>query len=213
MKRSKCCRSIWQAGIFCFIMMLGCLLYMPATEASYFNPLGKGTFLYLDTREVNLNAEGERVSFVMQRDGVLRMYSRDGMHDYLSFTGYYGSNSGIGYKIRKIEVRDPDKVLFEINADQGAHAKNAGYWIVGKYKGKWVTFVSLDTLAQYGYTVGEWHALSTDVDSFGNLILTSVHEYMPAGAQYGYQMKRAVDFRAQLFWDANAQWFGIKRIQ
>ena len=58
---------------------------------------------------------------------------------------------------------------------------------------------SFSTLAQYGYIVGDWHALSTDVDSFGNLILTSVHEYMSDGAQYGYQMKRAVDFRAQLF--------------
>lgn len=194
------------------VLMLGLLVDMSMIEAAYFAPLGEATHLYSKGDYLNLNAEGERVSFIKQDDGVLRMYSRDGKHDYLSFTGYYGDNGGISYNIRKIELKDPNKVLLEINATQGAHAKNAGYWIIGKYKGKWVTFISLDTLANYGYTVGEWHSIGSSVNYYGNLILTSQHEYMPPGARFGYEMRRANDFVANLFWDENAQWFGIKRL-
>lgn len=194
------------------------LTFMPGlldlqAEAAYFAPLGKSIPLYFQKNTLNMNAEGERVSFVRQQDGVLRMYSRDGNKDYLSFMGYYDNKRGVDYSIRKIELKDPDKVLLEINASQGAHAKNAGYWIVGKYKGKWVTFISLDTLASYGYTVGEWHQISTEVDNWGRLILNSRHEYLPAGAQYEYQRRYALDFSANLFWDEGAQWFGIKRIR
>lgn len=204
----------------CTISMTGTLFMMncmiqPAVFASSFEALGKPIFLYMDTKSVNLNGDGERISFVMQRDGVLRMYSRDGMHDYLSFTGYYGDNIGIGYSIVKLEMKNPKKTFFIINADQGAHAKNAGFWIVGKYKGQWTTFVSLDSLANAGYTVGEWHRLSTSTGTFGGdtLYIKSVHEYMPEGAQYGYQLKLAEDFSAALQWDDQAQWFSIARIR
>lgn len=148
------------------LLVSGIVMQAPTFAAS-FETMGKPTFLYMDTRNVNLNAEGERVSFILQRDGVLRMCSRDGQHDYLSFTGYYGGNDGIGYSINKIEMKNPNKTFFVINANQGAHAKNAGFWIVGKYKGQWTCFVSLDTLANAGYTVGEWHQLKVVTDTTG----------------------------------------------
>lgn len=199
------------------LLVSGIVMQAPTFAAS-FETMGKPTFLYMDTRNVNLNAEGERVSFILQRDGVLRMCSRDGQHDYLSFTGYYGGNDGIGYSINKIEMKNPNKTFFVINANQGAHAKNAGFWIVGKYKDQWTCFVSLDTLANAGYTVGEWHQLKvvTDTTGYGTsnaVYITSQHEYMPPGAIYGYQRKFAVDFRAALNWDDQAQWFSITRLQ
>ena len=80
------------------LLVSGIVMQAPTFAAS-FETMGKPTFLYMDTRNVNLNAEGERVSFILQRDGVLRMCSRDGQHDYLSFTGYYVCNDGIGYSI------------------------------------------------------------------------------------------------------------------
>ena len=194
------------------VFLTGVFTYSHVSEAATFAPMGKASFLQRN-QQVNLNAEGERVSFVVARDGSLRLYSRDGQHDYLSFCDYYEGRGGDGWSIRKIELKNPDKVLFEINASAGAHAKNIGYWIIGKYKGKWVTFVSLDTLSKYGYTVGHWHRISTDVDYAGNFLLTSQHEYMPPGAMYGYQMQVATDFQAVLFWDDGAQWFGIQRVR
>lgn len=70
----------------------------------------------------------------------------------------------------------------------------------------------LDTLAQYGYTPNEWHRIGTEVNAAGDFILTSTHEYMPPGAQFGYERRMATDFEAILFWDEDASWFGIKRL-
>ena len=144
----------------------------------------------------------------------MKLTSMDGRQDYLSFTSYDGNNSGIGYSIRKVYTIFPNMEFFEIIATAGAHAQNCGYWIIGKRDGKWVTFVSLDNLAEMGYTPHEWHRIDTKInsDAKGRFILISSHQYMPPGAQYGYQMKSAVDLRLQLFWDQKAQWFGMSRL-
>jgi len=199
------------------ILLLACLFIIPqavsAQETGFLTP-SNSTFLYLDTRVLNETYDDEAIKFVLQRDGVLRLMSRNGTHDYLSFTSYDGNNAGIGYKIRKIYTMFPSMQFFEIIADAGAHAQNCGYWLIGKHNGQWVTFVSIDSLAQMGYTPGEWHQISTELnaDATGRFILTSRHEYMPPGAQYGYQRKFAVDLRLQLFWDQKARWFGIRRL-
>ena len=200
----------------CFLL-LTCLLAIPSTssaqETGFLTP-GESTFLYLDTRVLNETYDNEAIKFILQRDGVLRLMSRNGTRDYLSFTAYDGDNAGIGYKIRKIYTTFPSMQFFEIIADVGDQAKNCGYWIIGKKDGQWVTYVSIDSLAAMGYTPGEWHQISTALnnDATGRFILTSRHEYMPPGAQYGYQRKFAVDLQLQLFWDQNAQWFGIRRL-
>lgn len=199
------------------LLLLSCLLTISqvatAQETGFLTP-GKSTFLYLDTRVLEETFDNEAIKFVLQNDGVLRLISRDGANDYLSFTGYDGTNAGIGYKIRKIFTTFPSMEFFEIIADRGAHAKNCGYWIIGKSDGKWVTYVSIDSLANMGYTPGEWHRISTQInaDSTGRFILTSSHEYMPPGAKYGYQRKHAVDLRLQLLWDQKARWFAIRKL-
>lgn len=193
------------------VLLLGVTANMSISEAGQFAPMEKGTFLYMDTREVSLNGEGERVRFVMGKDNVLRMCSPDGKKVFMTFAEKYGDNAGIGYNISRLVLKNSNKVFFVINADQGAHAKNAGYWIVGKYKGDWVAFIDLDTLAKYGYTPNEWHRIGTNVNGAGEYILTSSHEYMPPGAQFGYERRMAKDFEAKLFWDDQAMWFGIQR--
>lgn len=199
-------------------MLLTCLFTIPqaasAQETGFLTP-GESTFLYLDTRVLNDTYDDEAIKFVLQRNGVLRLMSRNGTHDYLSFTAYDGDNGGIGYKIRKIYTMFPSMQFFEITADRGAHAQNCGYWIIGKRDAQWVTFVSIDSLAQMGYPPSEWHQIHTALndDATGRFILTSQHEYMPPGAEYSYQRKFAVDLRLQLFWDNNARWFGIRRIE
>lgn len=112
-------------------------------------------------------------------------------------------------------LKDTQMVFFEIIADRGAHAKNCGYWIVGKHDDKWVMYVSIDSLVNMGYTPWEWHQIKTEMnsDATGRFILISSHEYMPPGAQFGYQLKHAVDLKLQLFWDKEAGWFGIRRLE
>lgn len=170
----------------------------------------------MDTRQINFSYDGEDLKFVVQDDDILRLMSRDGIHDYLSFINYYGpaAESGIGYAVREIPTTDPGLTFYEINADVGAHAKNCGYWLIGKRNGRWVAYVSLDDLAAMGYTIGDWHQIRTFInkDGDGRFILTSQHEYMPPGAVYGYQRRFAVDLRLELFWDDSAQWIGMRSL-
>lgn len=197
--------------ILCLAFFLINSAQVPAAE---FSASDDGNFLYMDTRQLNVCYDNEPLKFVLQKDGTLRLMSRDGKHDYMSFINYVGAKDGVGYKIRTIRTTDPDMTFFEINADVGAHAMNCGYWLIGKHDGQWVTYVSLDSLATMGYTIGEWHQIRTkiDEDGTGRFILISSHEYLPPGAQYQYQRKHAVDLQLELFWDENAQWFGMRNL-
>lgn len=174
----------------------------------------KATFLYMDTRTLNMNYDGEEILFTSMRDGTLRLTSADGRNDYLSFIPYDGKMGGVGYSIRPIYTIFPSMIFIEIIADVGAHAKNCGYWLIGKRNGQWVTYISIDSLAQMGYTPGKWHQIHTaaNQDATGRFILTSQHEYMPPGAQYGYQRRMATDLTLQIFWDQDAHWFGLRRL-
>lgn len=197
--------------ILCLAFFLINSAQVPAAE---FSTSDDGNFLYMDTRQLNVRYDNEPLKFVLQKDGTLRLMSRDGKHDYMSFVNYVGAKGSVGYKIRTICTTDPDMTFFEINADVGAHAMNCGYWLIGKHDGQWVTYVSLDSLATMGYTIGEWHQIRTkiDEDGTGRFILISSHEYLPPGAQYQYQRKHAVDLQLELFWDENAQWFGMRNL-
>lgn len=197
--------------ILCLAFFLINSVQVPAAEFSAFDD---GNFLYMDTRQLNVRYDNEPLKFVLQQDGTLRLMSRDGKHDYMSFINYVGAKGGVGYKIRTIRTTDPDMTFFEINANVGAHAMNCGYWLIGKHDGQWVTYVSLDSLATMGYIIGEWHQIRTkiDEDGTGRFILISSHEYLPPGAQYQYQRKHAVDLQLELFWDENAQWFGMRNL-
>lgn len=197
--------------ILCLAFFLINSAQVPAAE---FSTSDDGNFLYMDTRQLNVRYDNEPLKFVLQQDGTLRLMSRDGKHDYMSFINYVGAKGGVGYKIRTIRTTDPDMTFFEINANVGAHAMNCGYWLIGKHDGQWVTYVSLDSLATMGYIIGEWHQIRTkiDEDGTGRFILISSHEYLPPGAQYQYQRKHAVDLQLELFWDENAQWFGMRNL-
>jgi hypothetical protein len=197
-----------------FLFAFSFLLPLASAQETGFLSTDKATFLYGTKNVLTMNYEGEKVKFVLQSNGVLQLSDQSGRTKYLSFTSYNGSNAGIGYAIRPIYTIFPSMTFIEINANQGAHAMNCGYWIVGKRDGQWVTYVSLDSLATMGYTPNKWHQIATaaNEDATGRFLLTSSHEYMPPGAQYGYQRQHAVDLRLQLFWDQNARWFGLKRL-
>lgn len=197
-----------------FTLLAAIFIFAPSVSAQEtgFLESEKATFLYMDKRTLNMNYEGEKILFTSMRDGTLRLTSADGRQDYLYFIPYDGKMGGVGYAIRPIYTIFPSMTFIEIIADVGAHAKNCGYWLIGKHNGQWVTYISIDSLAQMGYTPGEWHQIHTaaNKDATGRFILTSQHEYMPPGAQYEAQRKFAVDLKLQIFWDQDAQWFGLR---
>lgn len=204
---------IYYLSIFVFGVAF-LLINSAQAQAAEFMTADEGTFLYMNTSQLNVRYDNEMLKFVLQRDGTLRLMSRDGNNDYMSFINYVGAQGGVGYKIRTIHTRYPSMTFFEINADIGAHAMNCGYWLIGKQNGKWVTYVSLDSLVSMGYSSGNWHQIKTKIneDGTGRFILISQHEYMPPGAQYGYQRRMATDLQLELFWNEDAKWFGMRRL-
>ena len=141
--------------------------------------------------------DGQKIKFIS--DGrVLRLMSADGTHDYLSFNSFDGHYNDVSYNVRAIETSDPNMRLFEINASHGVNGRNCGYWLVGKNGGNWTTYVSWNSFKNIGFHVNEWHRLSSTIEK-QQLVVTSRD-------RYGH-----VDFQTQVFWDSNAQWFGLKR--
>ncbi|WP_462371222.1 hypothetical protein [Phascolarctobacterium succinatutens] len=186
--------------LFGVMVLAACLFVQQSAHASCFDTFTTTNSLYYGNKNVNYNGDGERVSFILQDNSIVRLYSRDGKHDYLSFASYYGYQN-VDVSVKKLQHRDPKKIFFEINMFAGAHAKNGGYWIIGKYGDKWVSFVSLDSLAAVGYNVNSWHRLNSAVNDKGELILTASHD------------NGSIDFQAKIYWDKSAQWFGIARIR
>lgn len=180
-----------------------CIIQPAPVYAATFADLGDSQYLYMNGQSINLNAEGERVTFVL-KDRILRMYSRDGKHDYMSFLPYAGEPHA--YYIQKIEMKNPSKVFFEIRATYGPHDYSTGswgYWIIGKYKGQWTTFISLDTLRSNGYDAGQQQMIRvSNTEDPTALMITSSH----------FNPKRHIDMRLVLHWDDRANWFSTSRI-
>lgn len=193
-----------------FLLVANTVFAASTTFVSY----GEPTYIYLDTKEASFNYDddGEDIRFFTDNRNNLRLFNKKGTNDYLSFIPYGGINEGVSYTVREVHTKSPSMTFYEIIADRGAKGMNCGYWLIGKCNDKWVTFVSLNSLASMGYTLNEWHHISSNIDNNGRLILTSTHKYMPPGAEYEYQKKTVKDLVVQLFWDSSANWFGLKRI-
>lgn len=154
------------------------------------------------------------MKFVLPDDGILRLKSIGGYHDYMSFINYLGPNEAVSYSIRRIHTIDPKITFFEITATKGAHGMNCGYWLIGKRNGQWVTYVSLNSLAAMEYAIGDWRIIRTDInkDGTGRFILTSQYDYLPPGARSQADRYKVTDLQIEFFWDEKAQWIGMRRL-
>lgn len=169
--------------------------------------------LYMNT-QVEFKDHGENLHFIDLRNGKILLMCEGSNNPYLTLENNLGVTEGVAYGITRFCTSDLSKVFYEITASTGAHGRACGYWIVGRNDGQWVTYVSLDNLATMGYTLDKWHTISTRINANndGCLILTSKHEYMPPGAKYGYEIQRVIDLKLELYWDEDAQWFGMRNL-
>ena len=190
-----------------FLMLAMLMIALPAQAMSVVS-VGKPIFL---SRDGETATSGD-IKFVTN-GGLMKMLSKDGKEDYLSFINCDGiTGQGVDYAIRDVYTSNPTMHLWEITATAGAHGKNCGYWLVGKAgEGKYTAYVSHVSFMNVGYTVREWHKLRSELLN-GLLIVTSSHSYLPPGKQYEYEAVDVDDFRVQIFWDDNANWFGVRKI-
>ena len=156
-------------------------------------------------KKFNYDADGEDVKFATDSMGNLRLYNKKGDVDYLSFIPKSNTDN-VYYEIREVHTESPEMTFYEIVASRegtlndGTKNENTGYWMIGKNKGNWVTYISTASLATMGYKENEPHHISSKIGEDGCLYIYSVKKH-------GYY-----DFTVSAFWDKKANWFGLKRI-
>ncbi|SHJ06689.1 hypothetical protein SAMN02745671_02571 [Anaerovibrio lipolyticus DSM 3074] len=151
-----------------------------------------------NTNHVNytFDDDGEKVTYKTDGQGNLHLYSKKTGEDYLSFIPYIGNPNGSTYKVREVHTESPKMTFYEIISlkdDAGT-----GYWLIGKTKGKWVTYISLDSLANMGMKSGSAHEISSNIIDDRLVIRTAVNG--------------KTDCAVEPFWDNSAKWFGVKSV-
>ncbi len=183
----------------CLSLLLLCITCLlangPTAQAAEFLTPDKSAYLYMNTRELNTRYDNEEAKFILRADGVLQLTSQDGKQVYLSFCA--SEKDGVGFTVREIRTTNHAKIFYEINADAGAHGQNCGYWLVGKQHGQWVQYVSLESFVPLGYSLSEWHRLATSINKDGD----------------GRFILNDTQMQLELFWDDDAQWFGVQCLQ
>lgn len=145
----------------------------------------------------------ENQKYLMERDSQNRLHlkSADRKTNYLSFIPYEKDVEYEDYDVKKIYTSNPNLQFLEIIASVGAHGKTAGYWLIGRYNNKWVTFVSYDSLQSMG--LPDWARITSEVnpDRSGKMILNVDEDYPD------YMQK------IELYWSNKSNWIGMKRIR
>lgn len=200
----------------CLSLFLFCILCLladaPKVRAAEFLTADNGTFLYMNSRELEICDEEDGVQFFRADDGTLQLMNKNTKDVYKTFVP---SEQGmVGYRVRDVFMANPEKIFWEINATIGAHEQNCGYWLIGKENGQWVTYVTLEYLAKNGYAINKWRQIVTKIntDGSGRFILLSQYEYMPPEATFGMQRKYCTDLQLELLWDDAAQGFVMRRL-
>lgn len=196
-----------------FLLCILCLLAdAPKVRAAEFLTADNGTFLYMNSRELEICDEEDGVQFFRADDGTLQLMNKNTKDVYKTFVP---SEQGmVAYRVRDVFMANPEKIFWEINATIGAHEQNCGYWLIGKENGQWVTYVTLEYLAKNGYAINKWRQIVTKIntDGSGRFILLSQYEYMPPEATFGMQRKYCTDLQLELLWDDAAQGFVMRRL-
>lgn len=142
----------------CLALFLLCILCLladaPKVRAAEFLTADDGTFLYMNSRELEISDDEDGVQFFLADDGTLQLMNKNTQDVYKTFVPL--EQGMVGYRVRDVFTANPENIFFEINATIGAHEQNCGYWLIGKENGQWVTYVALEDLAKNGYAIDQW---------------------------------------------------------
>lgn len=203
---------IFMKRILCLVTLFVCLCgsvwamtFTGTKDLAYFaNNTMNGPTPKVTTKAQN----GETVAFTYYGKYV-KLTSADGTHDYLSFIT--NDKKIAAFKIKTIQTIEPNLKLWEIKARSNAmngHA-NDGFWLVGQKNGKYVTYISQDSLTEMGYgqdSAYPVHSLRTRVIN-GHYYIDASHAREDAASSE--DLRTVIDFSVRADWDANAQWFDL----
>lgn len=140
--------------------------------------------------------DGEKVTFKMDDNRCLHLFAKKSGEDYLSFIPYLTNISTDNYKVREVHTESPEMTFYEIISLSGD--VNTGYWLIGKNKGKWVTYVSYDSFINMGMKSGINHEINSNIVDNRLILQTTVNG--------------KTDCAIEPFWDNSAKWFGLNSL-
>lgn len=177
--------------IICFLFAI-LLLGMCTAQAATFSVLG-------DLTEIKDRLAMDDVVFVRnKKDKILNIIDKNN-NKVLTFY----IESPFCY-VKKIVCKNPDKVFYEIKDPIGAHGELAGYWLIGQHNENWVVYVNLESLRSMGAHFCTWRT-----EAKGGTLLIPTFNYVPPSRD-SVNVNNHVNI--ELFWDDDAQWFGMRRV-
>ena len=191
-------------------MMLGVAILTGTPSASAdssVEPVGQSAFLYMNTNEVQLT---EDVKAVNMKGGWIGLFDKDGNRK-MAMRNIDAAEGGVGFYVRELRVPGEPKRFWEVFATVGAHDKNCGYWLISEESGQWRFELMVEDLIAVGYKPMDWHLLTSKIED-GQYILESAIEYMPEGAQFGYERKILTDWSAELIWSEKTRSFLMRQL-
>ena len=142
-------------------------------------------------------------------DKYVKLMSQDGRKVYLSFP----VEKCPFFRVYKIYSDNQDFLLILEGKQAVSDSLCTGAWLVGKYKGNYTSFISIDTLKNAGLL------FQTIVPAVNNNEISLIGIARDRDCRDGsYKGHLVRDYSrgyckvntAALFWDNNAQWFGIR---
>lgn len=181
------------------------VLFYKSTD---FGHLGYLTDFYIYDSPVTFDFKNEKYLLEKDSNNILHLKSANGTTDYLSFIPYdkdtfYEGEYDVEYSVYKIYTSNPNLQFLEIissfYSDDYEHIKDVGYWLIGKYNNKWVTYVSYDSLKSMGLSDVKYITSTVNRNRNGKMIL-NIDEYNLDHIQF------------ELYWSTKANRIKMKRL-
>ena len=166
--------------------------------------LGYLTDVYIYNSPVTFDFKNEKYLLEKDSNNILHLKSANGTTDYLSFIPYdkdtfYEGKYDVEYSVNKIYTSNPNLQFLEIISFYRDYDDNVGYWLIGKYNNKWVTYISYDSLKSMGLSDVKDITSTVNRNLNGKMIL-DIDEYNLDHIQF------------ELYWSNKANRIKMKRL-
>lgn len=177
------------------------VLFYKFTNLGY---LGYLTDSYIYNSPVTFDFKNEKYLLEKDSNNILHLKSANGTTDYLSFIPYdkdtfYEGKYNVEYSVNKIYTSNPNLQFLEIISFYRDYDDNVGYWLIGKYNNKWVTYISYDSLKSMGLSDVKGITSTVNRNRNGKMIL-NIDEYNLDHIQF------------ELYWSTKANRIKMKRL-
>lgn len=194
-------------------LLLGtaCLNPSNAQDVLFYKSADLGRLgFYIYDSPVTFDFKNEKYLLEKDSNNILHLKSANGTTDYLSFIPYdkdtfYEGKYDVEYSVNKIYTSNPNlqflEIIYSDYDDSGdyEHIKDVGYWLIGKYNNKWVTYVSYDSLKSMGLSDVKYITSTVNRNRNGKMIL-NIDEYNLDHIQF------------ELYWSTKANRIKMKRL-